>query len=186
MESFSNLKEAKAILQKSGFDVRNYSTYDFGREKDFDTISILCEENKFPTLLSSLRKSCMGNVIIFAGTSQWLGDEKNENKRELVLANGSSQFDILRIARTDAINYDMHTEDLIQKIRELDRCYGIHIYLANTDTVAFTFAKMPADLLSFATEIYKFCPDIVDQGSGTVDQLAAEIDITGRVLLWWD
>jgi len=37
-----------------------------------------------------------------------------------------------------------------------------------------------------ASEVYAFCPDIVEQGTKTVEQLEKEIKDTGRIFLWWD
>jgi hypothetical protein len=37
-----------------------------------------------------------------------------------------------------------------------------------------------------AQHLYEFCPDIVDQGCGSVDALADELAMTGRLVLWWD
>ncbi len=42
------------------------------------------------------------------------------------------------------------------------------------------------DLQAFAEDLYAFCPEIVDQGVGSMDQLAESIDILGTVELWWD
>ena len=39
---------------------------------------------------------------------------------------------------------------------------------------------------AFANEVYEFCPDIVDQGVGDVEKLAAGIAATKEVYLWWD
>lgn len=48
------------------------------------------------------------------------------------------------------------------------------------------FKKTPADMDAFAREVYEFCPDVVDQGVGTVHALAREMRKTGALYLWWD
>jgi len=35
-------------------------------------------------------------------------------------------------------------------------------------------------------ELYDFCPDIVDQGTGTMEALKLEITRTRELYLWWD
>jgi hypothetical protein len=45
---------------------------------------------------------------------------------------------------------------------------------------------MASNLLAFAEDIYKFCPDIVEQGCGSISKLIEIIDVTGQILLWWD
>ena len=47
--------------------------------------------------------------------------------------------------------------------------------VAETDTIEFTFLKLPAGLRAFCEDLYEFCPDIVDQGVGTVEALESEI-----------
>jgi len=40
--------------------------------------------------------------------------------------------------------------------------------------------------LTFAKEMYKVCPDIVDQGTGSIEALAEEMKKTKRLFFWWD
>jgi hypothetical protein len=37
-----------------------------------------------------------------------------------------------------------------------------------------------------AADMYEFCPDIVEHGTGSMEGLATEIGRTRRVWLWWD
>lgn len=39
---------------------------------------------------------------------------------------------------------------------------------------------------ALAEQMYEFCPDIVDQGVGTVEKLARELKSSGRLFFWWD
>lgn len=50
----------------------------------------------------------------------------------------------------------------------------------------FAILNMPSDLLNLAADIYEFCPDIVNQGCGSVSNLMEIMEVTGQVLLWWD
>ena len=43
-----------------------------------------------------------------------------------------------------------------------------------------------ADAAVLARRMYRFCPDIVDQGTGTVAALAKELEQTNELFLWWD
>ena len=112
-------------------------------------------------------------------------DEQHEGV-EVVVDTGKDQFDILRIARSNAANYDMDTTDLIQRLEEYDRRYGIDIVRAATDLVAFRLIRMPDDISDFAVALYEFCPDIVDQGTGSVAALVEELGRDKTVYLWWD
>jgi hypothetical protein len=46
--------------------------------------------------------------------------------------------------------------------------------------------KLPADTQAFARDVYEFCPDIVDQGVGSVEAQEESIRDSGQVYLWWD
>lgn len=92
----------------------------------------------------------------------------------------------MRLAATDACNHDLGTEELISKLEEYDEEHGIDVYLAETDTVEFALLSIPEDLPAFAADLYEFCPDIVDQGIGSVAELAEVVGAFGVVYLWWD
>ncbi|HEX7379167.1 MAG TPA: DUF4253 domain-containing protein [Pirellulales bacterium] len=119
------------------------------------------------------------------GCTRSLADGAEEGS-EVVVAPGDNQFDILRVAQSDAVNYDMDTECLVRKLQEYDRNYGIDIFHAETDTIEFRLRSVPADLMAFCDDLYEFCPDTVDQGVGSVEALASEIARHGSVYLWWD
>ena len=42
------------------------------------------------------------------------------------------------------------------------------------------------EMQSFAQEMYEFCPDIVEQGTGSIEELIEEIKETKKLALWWD
>ncbi|MBD2654062.1 DUF4253 domain-containing protein [Synechocystis sp. FACHB-383] len=71
--------------------------------------------------------------------------------------------------QTNGINYDITTEDLIAKLQQWDGQYGIEITEVAFDSLIVHFKKLPADLAALAREIYEFCPDVIDQGFGCID-----------------
>lgn len=177
---------AERLSEVSGAPIRNYSTRDFGRDRYPDARSVVVPNTKAREILQQVRSELGPGLVAFIGTTQWLGDEQHADGEEIVVARGNSQFDTLRVAKSDAVNYDMVTDDLIKKLTEYDRDYGIDIFHAETDTIEFRFSKLPADLPGFCKDLYEFCPDIVDQGVGTVEALESEIRKTQEVFLWWD
>jgi hypothetical protein len=176
----------KIFKESASFPIREYSTTDFGREKNPHCLSIVVPEDDARELLKTLRAKLGEGFIAFIGTSRWLGAEDLEGSVEVVIGRGNTQFDILREAKSDACNYDMETEDLIKKLTEYDQNYGISIFHAETDTIEFELIDLPEDLLAFAEDIYQFCPDIIDQGDDSVEDLAETIEAMREVFLWWD
>lgn len=172
----------EAVHQRT---VRPYSNYDFGRSRDETACSVTVSERAARELLPRIRSRLEPGMLAYIGTTQWLGDEQPDGV-EVAIGQGNSQFDILRQARSDAANYDMTTEDLITKLQDYDTQYGIDIFHAETDTIEFRLLRVPEDMDAFARDLYEFCPDIVDQGVGSLEALKASILQNQQVYLWWD
>jgi len=181
-----NLDEAAEKLSKvAGKPVRGFATRDFGREQNPAARSILVSESEAPLLVDKIRSELGSGLLAFVGCTRSLADPPDKGS-EVVVALGDNQFDILRIAQSDAVNFDMETEDLVCKLQDYDSKYGIDIFHAETDTIEFRFRSMPQDLAGFCEDLYDFCPDIVDQGAGSVEELEKEVAKNGTVFLWWD
>jgi len=99
---------------------------------------------------------------------------------------GTDQYDILRAVQTNGANYDIMNEDVIAKLKEWEARYPFRITGASGDWVEARFDTVPSNMDAFAAEVYQFCPDVVDQGSGDVASLAEEMRQTRTLYLWWD
>ncbi len=87
----------------------------------------------------------------------------------------SDPYDMLRTMGTNGWNYDISPEMVIARLKEWDRKFGIAIHGVGFDWVEGEFKSQPSDMPGFANEVYKFCPDVVDQGTETVAALAAHM-----------
>ena len=181
-----NLEELQNFLGKElKTIVRLYSTQDFGRYKYNNAVSALIPENDAKTVLYQIRKKLPQGAIAFIGTTRNLSDDQVEGV-ELVVILSDDKFDILRTAQSDGINYDITNEKIISKLQSWDKDYGIDIWQAETDTIQLNLNKLPENLEAFSTEVYKFCPDIVDQGSGNISDIAEYLKQQKAIYLWWD
>jgi hypothetical protein len=178
--------EARRLAIVAQRPLRAFSTFDFGRSQDRAARSVVVPKADAEAVLLKVRSEFSAGVIAFIGTTNWLGTERHQDGAEIVVAEGTTQFDILRVARSDAVNYGMGTEDLVRKPQVYDKAFGIDILHAETDTIEFDLVGNPRSFPEFAADLYTFCPDIVDQGVGTVADLEEQIVVTGRVFLWWD
>lgn len=165
--------------------VRHYSTFDFGRQQDAACLSLVAPTDEAEGIVLQVRKQLPPGLVTFVGTTQWLGDERHGGKREVVVGPGASQFDIVRLARTDGINYGIDTAMIVAKLQTYDQQHGIDIRHANSDSIEFSVDRVD-DVHAFAQDLYAFCPDVVEQGTGSMDALAESIDVLGLVHLWWD
>jgi hypothetical protein len=182
----SPLEKASGVLAEvTGKSVRNFSTQDFGRTMYTKARSVLVSEQIAEVVLRDVRARLPAGTIAFVGVTHSLARTR-PNGVELVVAEGNSQFDILRVAASDGINYGLKTEDLIHELQTWDREIGIDIWQAETDTVQLRLKSIPKNLSQFAIRVYKFCPDIVEQGVGSISALEKEIAKEKSVFLWWD
>lgn len=176
------------IARETGQEVRPYSTYDFGREKDYNQCSVILFQTNAVELIQRVNPVLPNGVLLFTGTSGIrLGDEYQDDV-ELVIGRGKEQWDKLRIARTNGLNYNLTTNDIITKLSQFDEKYGIHIVHAETDDVGIEFLNWPQfeDLAPLCQEIYELCPDIAYQHGGSIDELKEVINAMGFIHLWWD
>ncbi len=97
-----------------------------------------------------------------------------------------SMYDVLVTVGTSGWNYDLSPESVAKRLREWDRRYGLVLVGAGNDWFEAEFMKRPEDMPAFAREVYAFCPDVVDQGTETVEALAEEMRRKNTLYLWWD
>ena len=93
---------------------------------------------------------------------------------------------MLKQIATDGINWDITNDSLISIIKTFDKKYSLELIGASGDWCEFIIHKEPKSWTRFAKEVYKVCPDVVDQGAGTVQALADEMQRTKRLYFWWD
>lgn len=107
-------------------------------------------------------------------------------KDKVAIVSTADKYEILRETGTDGINYDIDNDSLIKIIKDFDAKYELTLIGCNYDWCEFSIGKPPSDYLQLAGECYAICPDIVDQGTGSVESLADEIKRTGTLYFWWD
>jgi hypothetical protein len=98
----------------------------------------------------------------------------------------SDKYSVLKQIRTDGINFDITNDSLITIIKKFDENYSLELIGASGDWCEFVIHKEPSKWMEFANEVYKVCPDVVDQGTGTTEALAEEMKRTKRLYFWWD
>lgn len=116
----------------------------------------------------------------------YLLDEKFGYGPDQVVVRKAGDYEYLAVIRTDGINYDLEHEAVMERYKQWDAKYGLKLIGAGTDWLEAEITQPPEDWLAFAKEVYEFCPDVVDQGTGDVASLAKEMQESGRLYLWWD
>jgi hypothetical protein len=98
----------------------------------------------------------------------------------------TDKYVVLQQVQTDGINYGITNDSLITIIKHFDKDYALELIGASGDWCEFIIHRDPSSWKAFAAEVYKACPDVVDQGTGTLEALAEELQRTRRLYFWWD
>ncbi|MEW8390464.1 MAG: DUF4253 domain-containing protein [Candidatus Thiodiazotropha sp.] len=176
---------SKILATEIQSPVRQFSTRDYGREKYLEAVSVLVPEHTAKNDLLRIRKILPEGAHAFVGTTRNLSKQGAEGV-ELVVFASDNHLDILRVAQTDGVNFGLTTESIVSKLESWNKEYGVDIWQAETDTIQLTLNILPADLEAFQKEVYAFCPDIVDQGSGNINDIGNYLKQGKAVYLWWD
>ena len=93
---------------------------------------------------------------------------------------------ILRAMSTSGVNYDIDTDSIITLVRRWQRTYGFRLQAAGGDWLEGAISPAYNGWSALAQEVYAACPDVVEQGTNTVEALEAEIRRTKLLFCWWD
>ena len=77
----------------------------------------------------------------------------------------------------------------VAALRSWQRRYGARLVAMTSDIVVLSVERPvtdPDEALTLARELYRYCPDSVDQGTGTVQILAAGLIGATAWGFWWD
>jgi hypothetical protein len=114
-------------------------------------------------------------------------DETFENSyQDIAIIKCKDQFELVKFAQTSGPNYDITNEDVIAKLRQWHAVSPFVIVAADEAGIEADFVELPKDLASFAKDMYAFCPDVVEQGAGSEENLIKYFRTQKSFWLWWD
>ncbi len=152
------------------------------RETERPGITVEVSRKKAVEAVKTLRAAIGPNGYLAYYAEQHFGIEPDK----IAVIRSDDPFEMLRVRHTNGINYEIENEAVIAKLKEWDERFGLNLIGADFDWVEAEFRTRPDDMAAFAKEVYEFCPDVVDQGVGTVEALADEMRRTNTLYLWWD
>lgn len=135
-----------------------------------DGISVAVKDGrKAEALISAIREP----LLLKGYRAFWSERHKPNGTREtheVAVLKTSDPFAMIRLRRTDGANYDVSTDDIIDRLTGWQQMCTFDVVGASRDWVALVFAKLPEKICAFAEEIYSFCPDSVGQGVGLLQE----------------
>ena len=106
-------------------------------------------------------------------------------KDVLALVPTTDKYVVLAAMQTNGANFDIMTGDIIEWLKGMEKTQPWELSEAGMDYLAGKFTSPIKNVKTLAAQMYEFCPDIVDQGTGDVDKLASELR-KGKLYFWWD
>jgi hypothetical protein len=171
-------------IKKAGRNVRQLEGFD---EEDgptrADGVTIDVPQQKVPATVRQLQSSAPAGYLAFISDQNFGMGGKPDHVSVL---KASSPYDILEVMGTNGGNYNISCSMVIARVKEWYERFGLVLRGAGMDWLEASFEQQPPNMLEFAKEVYEFCPDVVDQGTVTVEALADEMKRTNSVYLWWD
>jgi hypothetical protein len=89
---------------------------------------------------------------------------------EIVVLKTNDPYAIVSLRCTNGANYDVSTLDVLERLKTWATRCQFHIEGAAESWVAISFDVLPDNHCAFAEEIFNFCPDVVGQGVGLLQE----------------
>lgn len=158
-----------------------------GTTEDFDAVPVdalvlLTKPGRGYEALEEIRDVLAGSSYAAYMNDNAFGFDNDK----VAIIRSTDEYDFLALVRTDGINYDVEHEQVLAQYREWDELYDLALVGAGLDWLEAEIGVPPESWGAFAEEVYRFCPDVVDQGAGTVKALASEMRRSSTLYLWWD
>lgn len=149
-------------------------------EKPDAICSLTTEENARKIVFDYLDKLRQQGKYIFIS-------EVAHNGYKVGLTGATSDpYKLMEFAETNGANYDIETSHIIDRYKKWDSEFGIIPIAIGFDFCECQIINKNIDYKKLAEEVYEFCPDVVEQGTETVEALEDEMKRTGTIYLWWD
>ena len=145
-----------------------------------------------PDFLRGGREIHLRNSIdLLSLQRQWLGQGiylfHPDGKDSLAALPADHWRVAIAVMQTNGANCDLGTADILKWLEELEKTHPFELTTIAHDRLEGVFLNPIAEPLKLAKKMYKFCPDIVDQGCGAVEVLAQELQKQPpRLYFWWD
>lgn len=176
MEDGLFLKQlTKRPIEKLEFE-KEYSNI----EKPDAICSLTKEENARKIVLENRDR------LIKEGKYIFISELAHNGYKVGIIGATSDPYKLIEFVETNGANYDIETKDIIERYKKWDNEFGIKPIGIGFDFCECEIINKNIDYKKLADEVYKFCPDVVEQGTETVEALEEEMKRTGAIYLWWD
>jgi ankyrin repeat protein len=111
---------------------------------------------------------------------------RGDGPAKLCILPTTDKYEAIAVHQTNGYNYDIGPSDVVAWLRELEAEQPFILTCIAHDTLAGRFLTAIVDPEGLAERMYEFCPDIVDQGCGSVEILGESLAENDSLFFWWD
>ena len=129
-------------------------------------------------------KVVSGNNYIFLSNMDF--DESYNTYFDVVIIDGSDPFKIIEQIGTNGVNYDIYNPDIIRQLKEWDKQISFKFVVIDVSRIHAYMNRLPDDINKFSSEVYEFCPDVIDQGYSSKEEMVMDYKENKYFWLWWD
>lgn len=86
----------------------------------------------------------------------------------------------IREAGTAAPNFDLDNDAIVNHLAHWQSLCEFKVTAAAGDRANIEFITLPADMDAFVRDLYEFCPDLVDQGTGCIHEMVEAMEEMGE------
>jgi hypothetical protein len=154
-----------------------------GDERPIPGVTVGIRAGQGEELVTAARDHFLGRGFYLFLADRSVGLERQDR---VGLFPRADPYEIIALMGTNGANYEIDTDSVIAWLRALERDQLFIINGIGFDWVGGRFTTPIDDPDGLARRFYAFCPDIVDQGTGTVARLARDLTQHRTLYCWWD
>ncbi len=113
-------------------------------------------------------------------------DGSTSEPQRLVCLPSSRWQDAVAVMGTNGVNFGIGPGTIVQWLEDLETRQPFELFTVTSDRLCGRFLTPIDNPNKLASEMAEFCPDLIEQGCGTVEELALSLSESDLLYFWWD
>jgi ankyrin repeat protein len=109
-----------------------------------------------------------------------------DGPEKLCILPTTDKYQVIALHQTNGCNYGIGPGYVVRWLQDIEAKQPFTLTCIAHDTLAGRFLTSIEDPENLSELMYDFCPDIVEQGCGSVEILAENLASSDNLFFWWD